>query len=237
MLLTVGMIVGTLILYVLGVVVLGLAVFPGALWCHAIWRSTIDRLLWQRVLVACFAAVAAYFLYGFTLMAITGMLRIALRLKLREGEYPIVSVGAAKWALAIALKSPVSITFLNVILLTPFAALFYRLMGAKIGRNVQINSKSCADPSLLEIGDHSIIGGHATVIGHTFERGKLILKTVKIGKGVVVGLNAILLPGVEVGDGATIAAGAVVPKNTTIAAGSTYLGIPKPEAFHIVSPD
>jgi acetyltransferase-like isoleucine patch superfamily enzyme len=226
MLLTGGMVLGTLILYALEIVVLGLAMFPGALWCQAIWTSTTALFLWQRILVMCFAVVAAYFLYGFTLMAIVGILRIALRLKLREGAYPIVSVGAAKWALASALKSPVAITFMNFILMTPFAAIFYRLMGAKIGRNVHINSKSCADPSLLEIGENSVIGGHATVIGHAFEQGKLILKKVKIGKDVVVGLNAVLLPGVEAGDGATIAAGAVVPKNTKIAAGSTYMGIP-----------
>ena len=43
--------------------------------------------------------------------------------------------------------------FGDFLLMTPFAALFYRLMGAKLGLNVQINSKYCADLSLLEIGE------------------------------------------------------------------------------------
>lgn len=228
MLLAMGMALGTLILCALDIVVLGLAIFPSALWCYAIWTSTIDLGSWQRLLAMCFAVAAAYFLYGLALMAIVGALRVLLRLNLREGEYPLVSLGAVKWALAIALKAPVSITFMNFILMTPLAPLFYRLMGAKIGRNVHINSKSCADPSLLEVGDRSVIGGHATIAGHSVEQGKLLLRKVRIGRDVVVGLNAVLLPGVKVGDGATIAAGVVVPKDTLIAPGTKYLGIPVP---------
>lgn len=97
-------------------------------------------------------------------------------------------------------------------------------MGAKLGLNVQINSKFCADLSLLEIGEGSVIGGHATVIGHSFERRGLLLKKVRIGRHAVIGLNAVLLPGVEVGDRAIVAAGAVVPKGTRVAADSVYLG-------------
>jgi len=224
MFLATGMLLGTLMLGALDIVILGSALFPAALWCHAVWVSTSHFVAWQRILVMCFAGVAGYFLYGVTLMAIVGALRTALRLNLREGTYALVSIGAIKWALATGLKAPVSVTFMNFILMTPLAPLFYRLMGAKIGRNVHINSKSCADPSLLEIGDRSVIGGHATIIGHAFEKGRLMLKRVMIGRDVVVGLNAVLLPGVEVGDGATIAAGAIVPKDTVVAPGSNYLG-------------
>lgn len=115
-------------------------------------------------------------------------------------------------------------TFLITVAQALFALCLYLLGVARLGKHVQINSKFCADLSLLEIGDGSVIGGHATVIGHSFEREKLILKKVKIGRQVVVGLNAVILPGVEIGDGALIAAGAIVPKNTTVVPGSVYLG-------------
>ena len=73
------------------------------------------------------------------------------------------------------------------------------MMGAKLGKNVQINSKYCADFSLLEIDDKAVIGGHATVIGHSFERGRLILKKVRIGKRAIIGLNSVVLPGATIG--------------------------------------
>jgi serine acetyltransferase len=116
--------------------------------------------------------------------------------------------------------------YFNALLLTPFAALFYRLMGATIGRGAVINSRSCADPSLLEIGDDVVIGGHATLLGHSFEGGRLILRRVTIGSPVLIGVNAVVLPGAEIGDGATIGAGAVVPKDTRVAPGTVYVGPP-----------
>ncbi len=225
-LLSLGVVLLLLVGYAVEIVLIGVAFFPGVFLCHLLWMHTTAVSSWARILWICVAGVAAYFLYGVTLMLLVGLLRSLLRLNLQEEAYPLLSVGAAKWAVTIALKSPVSITFLGFLLLTPFVASFYRLMGAKIGRDVQINSKSCADPSLLEIGDQSVIGGHATILGHLFEGGRLILKRVRIGKRVVVGLNAIILPGADVGDGAVIAAGAVVPKDTRIAPGSVYLGVP-----------
>ncbi|MBI3322384.1 MAG: hypothetical protein HYZ94_01735 [Candidatus Omnitrophica bacterium] len=129
-----------------------------------------------------------------------------------------------KWYISGALQHLVWTVFGDFLLLTPFAALFYRLMGAKLGLNVQINSKYGADASLVEIGDNAVIGGHATVIAHSFEPKGLILRRVRIGRNAVIGLNAIVLPGVEVGDGAVVAAGAVVPKGTKILPGTTYFG-------------
>ncbi len=112
--------------------------------------------------------------------------------------------------------------------MTPFAALFYRLMGAKLGLNVQINSKFCADLSLLEIGDNVVIGGHATIIAHSFESRGLILRRVQIGRGAIIGLNAIVLPGADIGERAVVGAGVCVPKDTKIAPGTVYLGPQRP---------
>ena len=138
----------------------------------------------------------------------------------------MLSWGTVKWAVANALVLVVSVTFMDFILLTPFVTMFYRLMGAKVGKNVQINSRYCADLSLLEIDDGAVIGGHATVIGHSFERNRLILRKVKIGKHALIGLNAVVLPGSEIGEKALIAAGTVLGKNTKVEPRSVYCGVP-----------
>lgn len=221
---TVGQLLFALGLYALGITVIGLALFPGAVLCYSVWFQAAVQTVPVRLLLTSFSVAAAYFLYGFSLILIVALFRIFLGWRLREGEYPMVSMGSVRWACANALQLVVSVTFMDFILLTPFAPLFYRLMGAKVGRNVQINSKYCADLGLLEIGDGAVIGGHATVIGHSFERGKLILKKVKIGRKAVIGLNSVVLPGAEIGDGATVAAGAVVPKNTRVTANSVHYG-------------
>ena len=214
-----------LALYLLGIGILGLAAFPGVLFVWTVWKATATCATLLRLLWLCLSAASAYFVFGITLIGIVGALRILLRLNLRAGEFPMISPGAAKWAITNALVLVVTITFIDFILITPLAPFFWRLMGAQVGRNVQINSKFCADLSLMEIGDNAVIGGHATVICHSFERHRLILRRVKVGKGAIIGLNAVVFPGAEIGEGATVAAGAIVPKDAKVPPHTTYLGV------------
>jgi hypothetical protein len=212
-------------MYAVGATVLGVAVFPSIYWVTIVWQHTAAWAMIPRLFALAVAGAAGYFLFGFCLIFTVALLRLLLRLDLKEGEYPLVSLGMVRWMIVNALMLLVVTSFGDFILATPVAPLFFRLMGARVGKGVQINSGHCADFCLLELGDHSVIGGHATVIAHSVERGKLILKKVKIGKNVVIGLNSIVLPGAEIGDGAIVAAGAVVPKNAKIPAGSIYLGV------------
>jgi acetyltransferase-like isoleucine patch superfamily enzyme len=224
--LTLAQILLVFCLYALAALIMGLSIFPGGLFCYYIWALTAALPAGLRILSLSLALGAAFFIYGLTMIFLVGMLRFAFRLTLEEGEFRVFSIGAVKWYIVNSLFYLVSVTFMDFILLTPIASLFYRLMGAKVGKNVQINSKFGADLSLLEIGDDAVIGGHATVICHSFERGRLILKKVRIGKKAVVGLNSVILPGCQIGDGALIAAGAVLGKNTLVPAHDVYFGVP-----------
>lgn len=224
MLLTSIRVLLALALYSVAATVIGLALVPPVLLCFSVWGAGEGLRLIPQVAMVCLSAGFGYFLFGFSLLFLAGLVRWVFRLNLREGTYSLASLGMLKWYVSGALQHLVWTVFGDFLLLTPFAALFYRLMGAKLGLNVQINSKYGADASLLEIGDNAVIGGHATVIAHSFEPGGLILRKVRIGRNAVIGLNAIVLPGVEVGERAVVGAGVFVPKDTKIPAGSVYLG-------------
>ena len=131
-----------------------------------------------------------------------------------------------QWAFVSSLYLMINFTFIDFILLTPFASILQRLLGAKLGKNVQINSKYVFDASLLEIGDNTVIGGGAIIIGHIVERGILKLKKVKIGKNVTIGSHSTIMPGCEIGDNAIIGASAVLLKNTKVEPRAVYFGIP-----------
>lgn len=213
--LTISQIIFTLLLYIAGIVVIGAALYPAMLF--VLWSLSYSHGMWIP-----FAVAAAFFIFGLSLMLIVGVLRLILMLRLKEGDYKIGSAQMLKWMFVNAMFLCVRTVFMEFMLLTPFCSFFYRLMGAKLGGNVQINSKNVADHSLLEIGDNVVIGGNATVIGHSFEAKGLRLAKVKIGKNVIIGLNSVIMPGVTIGEGSVIAAGAIVPKNTTIEPHTIY---------------
>ncbi|OGW96067.1 MAG: hypothetical protein A2Y04_00695 [Omnitrophica WOR_2 bacterium GWC2_45_7] len=213
-----------LFLYFLGALVIGLALTPSILLFIKLLHVTASSNEGIKAVILGLGLAGGFFIFGLSLLVLVGILNIVLNLRLKEGDYGFKDGELFKWYFLNALVQGVKAFFMDFMLLTPFASLFYRMMGAKLGRHVQINSKNVADISLLEIGDNSVIGGNATVIAHIFERKGLKLKKVKIGAHVVVGLNSVIMPGVEIGEGAIVAAGAVVPKDTIIPPRTVYRG-------------
>ncbi len=223
---TIGQLVFSLFMYVIGTLFFALALIPGIALVFKAWSVSLSMNGALKFFILGVSLAATYFLFGFSLILLIGLTRIVFRLRLKEGDYPIFSWGALNWALCGGLQLMISFTFIDFILLTPFANLLLRLLGVKLGKNVQINSKNIADASLLEIGDNTVIGGSATVICHAVERGKLKLRKVKIGNNVTIGLNAVILPGCEIGDNAIIGASAVLLKNTKVEPRAIYYGVP-----------
>lgn len=212
----------TLFLYVLGAGIIAIALLP------AVYVVTHVGMMSNNIFILCLSLAIGYFIFGFSLMLTVGVLNTLLQLRLKEGVYKVGHPETLKWFFVNALFLCVRTVFMDFVLLTPFCSLFYRLMGAKLGIGVQINSKNVADLSLLEIGDGTVIGGNATVIGHLFEPKGLKLMPIKIGRNVVIGLNAVIMPGCQIGDKSVVAAGAIVPKNTIIPPNTIYYS---PEKF------
>ena len=118
-----------------------------------------------------------------------------------EGRFPYYSGKAFRWASYNALILLVRYTCINFMRVTPFINLFHSLMGMRLGKRVQINTAVIGDSNLIEIGDDTVIGGDATLIAHSAERGDLVAERVRIGKNVTVGLMAVLQKGTKVGPG------------------------------------
>ncbi len=213
-------------MYLIGTVFFGVALIPGV----AIFFGALEHSQGLPVL-ARYAALGlslagGYFLFGLTLIFLVGMVRMVLRIRLKEGNHPIFSAEAFKWAFVSALYLLVNFTFIDFILLTPFSNIFFRMLGVKLGKNVQINSKFIFDATLLEIGDNTVVGGGAIIIGHIVERGTLKLRKVRIGKNVTIGSHSTVMPGCEIGDNAIIGASAVLRKGTKVEPRDIYYGIP-----------
>ncbi len=225
-LMTIGQLAFSLSMYFLCIIFFGLALVPGVYVFLNAWEAALGYSLVLRCLTLGLSLALGYFLFGFTLILLAGGVRTVFRLRLKEGNHRIFSYEALKWAFVSSLYLLINFTFIDFILLTPFANLLQRLLGAKLGKNVQINSKFVFDATLLEIGDNTVVGGGAIIIGHVVERGFLKLKKVKIGSNVTLGSHSTIMPGCEIGDGAIIGAGAVLLKNTKVESRSVWYGVP-----------
>lgn len=225
-LISLGQLIFALLMYLLGVFYFGLALIPGIALFFKMWEIVATMIPIVRYALIGFSLAAGFFLFGLTIIFLAGLTRTILRLRLQEGTYSIFSLQALKWAFVSSLYLMINFTFIDFILLTPFVNILHRLLGAKLGKNVQINSKFVFDATLVEIGDNTVVGGGAIIIGHVVERGKLKLSKVKIGKNVTLGSHCTVMPGCEIGDNAIIGAGAVLLKNTKVEPRAIYYGVP-----------
>lgn len=109
--------------------------------------------------------------------------------------------------------------------LYPLKTLHVKLFGAKVGGQVVMGGM-ITDPSLLEVGDNTIIGGFSMVMGHSVERGRVVFHKVSIGSDCGIGLRSITLPGAVMRNGSLLGAQALLLKNQEIPEGETFGGVP-----------
>lgn len=95
----------------------------------------------------------------------------------------------------------------------------YRALGVKIGKRCHIYQPRFDPmaPFLIEIGDNVGMAAGVTVLTHdgalAMVHGVERFGRVRIGNDVMVGTDALLLPGVTIGDGAVVGAKAVVSRD------------------------
>jgi hypothetical protein len=225
-LITLVQLVFSLLMYAMGTVFFGIALVPSLFLVFKAWQFVQPLNIVLKYFIFGMSISAGFIVFGLTLLVVIGLTRTLLFIRLKEGNHPMFSWQAIKWAFVSTMYLLINFTFIDFVLLTPFANLLLRLLGAKLGKNVQINSKFIFDATLLEIGDNTVIGGGAIVIGHIVERGILKLKKVKIGANVTIGSHSTIMPGCEIGDNAIIGAGAVLLKHTKVQPREIWFGVP-----------
>jgi acetyltransferase-like isoleucine patch superfamily enzyme len=104
--------------------------------------------------------------------------------------------------------------------------IYLRAAGAKVGKEVFVNSKNIYDPYLLEISDNVLIGGEAFLNCHLYENGYLHLGKIIIGEGVTIGANSYLTPGTIVGKNSKVGMYTYLFRNTNISDDETVMTPP-----------
>ena len=197
----------------------GLALVP-ALWLvRAGWES-------DSIVLFALSVGVGYLVFGISFLALIVVLKYVTFFRARPGDYPYVSLYVLRWAVIGGFVSLAKVVILRHLLGMPLLNLFYRLMGARIGRDVVINSCNIFDFDLLDIGDGTLLGGDCVVIGHVGEEGMLRLRPVSIGKGCTIGQSSVVFPGSVMEDGTVLGALSLLPKDRRLPAGTRWGGNP-----------
>lgn len=133
----------------------------------------------------------------------------------REGEHPVWGFHYFRWWLVSRLQALNGAAAFSG---TPLMSLYYRLMGAKVGRGCTIESGHAVAWDLISIGDDTSIGADSQLLGYRVEDGKLRFGRIDIGSRCFVGIHSALGLGSRMEDDSALddqsllADGAVIPQ-------------------------
>ena len=141
----------------------------------------------------------------------------------RPGNYPLWGFYYFRWWLVTTVEAAVPVSYLVG---TPLLGIYLRLMGAKVGRDVQLHSDNFAIYDLLHIGDGSSVNADANLLGYTVEDGFLKIGGVTLGQRCFVGARSTLALNATMSDDAALEDLSLLPRGATIPAGAIWRGSP-----------
>lgn len=195
--------------------------FPGmfVMWELNAW----DYQGYSHLIVAPLVALLFVLTLGFEIVVAKWLLLG----RVQAGDYPIYGPFYwRKWFVDRLMD--MSIDVLGPAYSTIFIPPWYRLLGAKVGKNVEISTASFISPDLLEMGDESFIADIVSLGAPEYDRGVMTLDVVRIGRRAFVGNSALVPAGTILADNSLLGCLSLAPHDASLAArpNESWLGSP-----------
>jgi non-ribosomal peptide synthetase-like protein len=154
-------------------------------------------------------------------------LKWALVWRYRPGERPLWSSFVWRNELLNAVHEHFAGPFVvDALTGTPFICWYFRLLGAKIGRRVYMETSDLSEFDLVSIGDEAAVNSDATLQTHLFEDRVMKMSSITLGRGSSVGAVSLVLYDSEIQSGASLGASSLLMKGETLPENSHWQGIP-----------
>ncbi len=141
----------------------------------------------------------------------------------RAGAYPLWGSYYLRWWLVARLQA---MSGAGILAGTPLLSLYYRLMGAKVGRGCALDTAHCSIFDLVHIGDDTSIGAETQLSGYRVEDGLLRIGRVEIGSRCFIGVHCALGLDVRMGNDTRLDDQSLLPDGAAIADGEWRGGAP-----------
>ena len=113
---------------------------------------------------------------------------------------------------------------------TPFVCWYFRLLGAKIGRRVYMETTDLSEFDLVRVGDQAALNADCTIQTHLFEDRVMKMSRIDIGARCKVGAGSLVLYDTRLEEGAALGDLSLLMKGETLPAWTSWEGIPaRPE--------
>ena len=181
---------------------------------RALYMAAIPIMAWPTSFVMVLVTVAFIAVVRWTVLP-----------RVREGVYSVFSwFYLRKWAVSLATE--VTLETLSSLYATVYMRAWYRLMGAKIGKDSEISTNIPGRYDLVEIGEKCFIADEVILGDEDVRRGWMRLEKLRTGSRVFIGNDGVLPPGADIPDGCLIGIKSKPPANDEISAGDTWFGSP-----------
>ncbi|HEY1857417.1 Pls/PosA family non-ribosomal peptide synthetase [Acidocella sp.] len=185
----------------------------------------VNDLMWARLTILQTVEILLPFYIALTpvLMAVGICSKWLIIGRYRPGAYPLWGSYYIRWWLASRLQV---LSGAGLFLGTPLMPVYYRLMGAKVGRGCVLDSALVSAWDLVSIGDDTSISADTQLYGARVEGGYLLIGGVDIGSRCFVGGHSALGLNVRMGDESRLAAQSLLPDGTQLEPGAQRRGSP-----------
>ena len=143
--------------------------------------------------------------------------------RIKPGEYRLWGWFFLRWWLV---QKVSAIAPTSLLACTPMLNGYYRLMGARIGKDCVIETNELHVVDLIEIDDSTSIGVNTHVFAYSVENGKLLLAPVRIGRACYIGTNSVLMPGATMEDEAWLGDQSFLARQETVPRKERWSGSP-----------
>ena len=177
--------------------------------------------------------IAKYFVLAFpatgVLIVCTALLSAGIRWlvlpRLQPGSWPVHSnLYCKKWLVNQIQES--SLAVLHGVYATVYAPFWYRLLGARVGRDAEISSALGLVPDMLTLGDETFIADAVMLGDEQMDGGWMTLQPTVISRRSFVGNGAYIPDGTTLPENVLIGVHSSAPANGQMRDGDTWLGSP-----------
>jgi len=144
--------------------------------------------------------------------------------RFKEGNFAFFSGMHVRWSIMMNVKGAMS-PLAEQLQGTIFQNWYYRLMGAKIGRNAYIAGLAL-EYDLLEVGDNAAVNEDCDTTAHTVERMVLKMAPVQIERDCAMLAGSIVMPGGRMEKGSLLLERSQVLKGDVVRSGDCWAGLP-----------